>query len=91
MTAVLLSIMGAVCISQPKFFFGNSAWRKPTVSTTGCLDWGYATAFTGSFFGAISLITIRMVGNDAHTIQLLFSWFVFTSIGSVILYFIDED
>jgi len=89
--AVVLSTVGAVCIAQPKFLFGNSEWRKPTVSTRDCLEMGYASAFFGSFSGACVLIIIRNLGNDVHTIHLIFSWFVFTSIGSLLLYFIDED
>lgn len=89
--AILLSILGAVCIAQPQFLFENSGWRKPTVSTAGCLEWGYVAAFSGSFFGACVVISIRMVGKDAHTIHLLFSFCVFTCIVSIILWFINED
>jgi len=34
---------------------------------------------------------IRLVGTDGHTLQLIFSWFVFNSIGSFVLILITKD
>jgi drug/metabolite transporter (DMT)-like permease len=89
--AVLLSIVGAACIAQPYFLFGDSSWTDSSDDTSGCEEIGYVAAFVGSFFGGLVLTTIRMIGTSAHTVHLLFSQFVFVSLGSLLLYFVDTD
>jgi len=89
--AVLLSIVGAACIAQPYFLFGDSSWTDSSDDTYGCEEIGYIAALFGSFCGGLVLIVIRMIGTSAHTVHLLFSQFIFVSLGSILLYFIDTD
>jgi len=89
--AVLLSIVGAACVAQPYFLFGDSSWRDSSDDTSGCEELGYITALIGSFSGGLVLTIIRMIGTSAHTVHLLFSQFVFVSLGSILLYFFDTD
>jgi len=88
--ALLLSIVGAACIAQPSFLFGDSSWTdSPDIS--GCQEIGYIAALVGSFLDGLVLIVLRMVGTRAHTLHFIFSEFVFVPLGSILLYFIDTD
>jgi len=88
--ALLLSIVGAACIAQPSFLFGDFSLTD-SPDTSGCEDIGYIAALVGSFFDGLVLIVIRMVGTRAHTLHLIFSEFVFVPLGSILIYFIDTD
>jgi len=85
--AIFLSMMGAICIAQPNFLFGDPGVIEESAGDiSGCQHIGYMVAALGSFSGGFVLVLIRMVGKDVHTIQLLFSWFFFNSVTSFMVY-----
>jgi len=88
--AVFLSIAGALCIAQPHYLFGNGKWTN-SGDTSDCEWFGYVVALFGSFCGGLLLIIIKMIGNSAHIVHLLFSQFVFQALTSILLHIIDTD
>jgi len=89
--AIFLSVVGAVCIAQPRFLFGAELHGETDSGRSHCEKFGYIAAAFGSLSGALVFIMIRMVGSDGHTIQLIFSWFVFTCLDSFVLLLFTED
>jgi len=83
--AIFLSIFGGICIAQPHFLFGDIGSIEVSQEKFDCHVIGYVSASLGTFTGAMVLILIRMVGKDCHTIQLLFSFFVFGFLSSIVL------
>jgi len=88
---ILLSIAGAVCIAQPRFLYSAELQAETDSGSSNCEHLGYIAAAGGSVCGALVMIIIRMVGTEGHTLQLIFSWFVFGSSGSLILVLLNGD